>query len=269
MKKLFSILSFVLFGFLTTPANSQELTDAQTEEAITFAQNATAYVLYHEIGHLFVSQFELPILGKEEDAADNIATLMLLEMGTEATDNTLLDAAHSWFLSNNQTTEDYTDAEFYDSHSLDIQRAFQIICLMVGADPDLFAEVATQVGIDEDRQVACSFDYQQLGGNWVKLRDAFVNQGEGGAPITVEYEEPNPDFEYAANILMNSKIMEIAASEIATNYVLPRAAKFVGRNCDQPNAFYDPELEEVVMCYELTAMFADFIVQDILDYPEG
>jgi len=270
MKKLVAGLVFAVGALFSTASHAQDLTDEQTSEAITFAQNAAAYVLYHEVGHMFVSQFELPILGREEDAADNIATLMLLHAETEEKDNVLLDAAHSWFLSNNSATDDViSDAEFYDSHSLDIQRAFQIVCLMVGADPDLFAKVASEIGIDEDRQESCAFDYEQLSGNWIRLSDAFVKQGNAGQRITVEYEPSDEEFEYAAEIFKDAQMLEAVSQEIMETFELPRAVKFVGRSCEEPNAYFDPEASEVIMCYELTAMFLDLIVEDILANPEG
>jgi hypothetical protein len=190
---------------------------------------------------------------------------MLLHAETEEKDLILLDSAHSWFLSNNTATDDViSDAEFYDSHSLDIQRAFQIVCLMVGADPELFAEVATEVGIDEERQETCAFDFAQLSQNWLRLSEAFVNKGSDGAPISVEYEPSNEEFDYAAEIFKDAALLESVSEEITQTFALPRPVKFIGRNCDEPNAFFDPETDEVIMCYELTAMFLDLIVEDML-----
>jgi hypothetical protein len=40
-------------------------------------------VLHHEIGHLLINELDLPVLGWEEDAADSLATLMLLWSGTQ------------------------------------------------------------------------------------------------------------------------------------------------------------------------------------------
>ena len=269
LRKIFTALA-VFLGLFGGQLSAQDLTDEQAQEAITFAQRASAYVLYHEIGHLFVAQFELPILGREEDAADNIATLMLLLAEEQEKDFILLDSAHSWFLSNNSATDDViSDAEFYDSHSLDIQRAFQIVCLMVGADPELFAGVASEVGIDEDRQESCQFDFAQLSHNWLRLSDAFIKRTNDGAPIEIAYEPSNEEYAYAAEIFTDSQIFEAVSAELMENYSLPNPAKFTGKNCDTPNAYYDPSTNEVVMCYELTAMFLDLIVEDILAHPEG
>src|SRR5262245_54768503 len=41
------------------------------------------FVLMHEMAHVHVTEMGLPVLGREEDAADMFATLALLKMGSE------------------------------------------------------------------------------------------------------------------------------------------------------------------------------------------
>ncbi|MHA1554613.1 MAG: DUF4344 domain-containing metallopeptidase [Alphaproteobacteria bacterium] len=45
--------------------------------------------------------------------------------------------------------------------------------------------------------------------------------------------------------------------------MLPNPMIFRAASCGEPNAFYDPEVPEIVMCHELVALFADLIVEDI------
>ena len=127
----------------------------------------------------------------------------------------------------------------------------------------------TEVGIDEDRQESCQFDFAQLSHNWLRLSDAFIKRTNDGAPIEIAYEPSNDEYAYAAEIFIDSQIFEAVSAELMDNYSLPNPAKFTGKNCDTPNAYYDPSTNEVVMCYELTAMFLDLIVEDILAHPEG
>ena len=111
---------------------AQELTEEQREEAIAFAEANTTFVLLHEVGHMLVDQFEIPILGREEDAVDNLATLLLLWQETDEADNALIDAAYGWFLSDASETADFQASDFYDEHRLDLQRGYSIICKMIG-----------------------------------------------------------------------------------------------------------------------------------------
>src|SRR5262245_59789931 len=47
------------------------------------------FVVVHELGHAVISQLKLPVLGREEDAADSFATLSMLLIGTELSHSVL------------------------------------------------------------------------------------------------------------------------------------------------------------------------------------
>ncbi|MFT6659287.1 DUF4344 domain-containing metallopeptidase [Maritalea sp.] len=269
MKKIASIVAFVLGAMLSSASQAQELTDAQYDQAAAFAANATAATLYHEVGHLLISQFTLPILGKEEDAADNIATVMLLAAEDDDKDAMLIDAANSFFYSNNAAPEEIADEAMYDLHSLDLQRAFQVICLMVGSDAELFGDLADEVGIDPDRQESCAFDYAQIAGNWQLLNETFITQGSNGQPITVVYEEASQEHQGAAELLQASQLLEIVAKEITDTIELQKPVTFVGRECGEENAYYDSENEEVIICYELVNLYFGQVAEDIMANPNG
>ncbi len=184
---------FLLLGLLVSPALAQDLTDEQSDEAVAFAANNTRFVLYHEFGHLVIAQFGLPILGKEEDAADNIASVILLGERSEEYDDILIDAADGWYLSDISNTADFEDADFYDSHSLDIQRSYQIVCLMAGQSMETFGEFAAEYGLDEARIDLCGVDYDQLENSWAIINEAFIDPERGkGYTARIVYDEPTP-----------------------------------------------------------------------------
>lgn len=269
MKRAFLAFGLFAASIIGAPSIAQELTEEQQNAAADFAVNATAVTLYHEVGHMLVSHFQLPILGKEEDAADNIATIMLLSAQDDEKDAALIDSANSFFYSNNEAAPEIEDEALYDVHSLDLQRAFQVICLMVGSDAELFGDVADEVGIDPERQESCSFDYEQIAGNWQRLNETFITQGSNGQPITVSYEEPGEEEAGAAELLQQSQILETVAQEITSTIELPYPVKFIGKMCGQENAFYDPENEEVIICYEIVNLYYNQVTADMLAHPEG
>jgi hypothetical protein len=47
---------------------------AKAEERDEFILGNVVFVLFHEFGHALVSELELPVLGREEDAVDRFAT---------------------------------------------------------------------------------------------------------------------------------------------------------------------------------------------------
>ena len=90
------------------------------------------------------------MLGREEDAADQFATVTMLEMKTEFTHRTLVNSAKSWLISDRRARDKGEAVTYYDNHGLDLQRAYNIICLMVGSDNDQFEDLADEVNLPED-----------------------------------------------------------------------------------------------------------------------
>src|SRR5262245_5446003 len=57
------------------------LTPDQRKDVIAFVVGNILFVMSHELGHALISEMGLPVLGKEEDAADAFATLVALKIG--------------------------------------------------------------------------------------------------------------------------------------------------------------------------------------------
>ena len=116
----------------------KKMSEEQQWDMVEFVTGNMLFVALHELGHALVGQLRLPVLGREEDAADYFATLAMLETGTEFSVNVLVQAARGWFLSDRRDKKQGNMLTFYDEHGLDQQRAFAIVCLMVGSDAQQF-----------------------------------------------------------------------------------------------------------------------------------
>lgn len=261
-------LGFLALGFAAlasvVPAWAQELTEEQQLLATDFAINNSMFVMQHEIGHLFVAEFELPVLGKEEDAADSLATLLLLGENTDEAAQTLIDAADGWYLSELDRGDTYETSDFYDEHSLDIQRAYQVVCLAVGADPDGFGELAQEYEIDADRQESCAFDHQQAADSWGGLLEPHYGNGGSGGAIEAVYEPADADYADIEQMLKDIAFLEGAANSVTQNYVLPRDLTFRATMCGEENAFYSYDEAGITFCYEMVAYFFRLIETDLL-----
>lgn len=248
-------LASVFAATMAMPVMSQELTEEQVEQATEFALNNSTFVVEHEIGHLFIAEYQFPVLGKEEDAADSLAALLLLQQESEEGNQALINSADGWYLSDTSKKE-LEEADFYDEHSLDIQRAYQIVCLMVGANPQTFAEVANDFQMDADRQESCGADYETAAGSWDSLLQP--HEGKGGN-IEVTYEDGGTDYADIEQLLKDSGFLERAAASITDKYELPRDLSFVGKACGEENAFYSYEEGGITFCYEMVALFFNLI----------
>lgn len=233
-----------------TPVSTY-LANRRINEKVRFAISNSLFTLYHEVGHLLVDQLEWPIIGREEDVADNFATYVLLNEQRRSFEQALKDSAYGWQLNDETYGAGRREAaDFYDEHSLDLQRAFQIVCLMVGKDRATFAVTAQEWGMARDRQNRCKNDYAQIESSISRLlaphRDA-----PGDAQITLTYERPDSRLALAYKVLRDSQLLESLAEDLKMGFGLPNPIAIRGSNCGEPNAFYDSERREILFCYEL------------------
>jgi hypothetical protein len=234
-------------------AQAQDLTKAQRAEIRRFASNNSLFVLYHEVAHLLFHQLDLPILGREEDAADNMATWTLLNKRTPETDRVLADAAQGWILSGIAYDSGGDESDYAANHSLDKQRAYQIVCLMVGMDEAAFRPIANEYRMERDRQDACYWDYDTVDRALQGLLGGRGNKNGRGTEVVVTYHDAGGQLKAAADAFRSSGVFDQVADELRNNYSLRETVQFNAQRCGEANAFYDPETVEVIFCYELMA----------------
>lgn len=76
------------------PPIYKKITKEQADEADQFALNNAIATVFHEAGHMLISEFSLPVLGREEDAADSLAVMLLLEGEDEDLNSIVEDFAN-------------------------------------------------------------------------------------------------------------------------------------------------------------------------------
>ncbi len=122
------------------------------------------FVTLHEFAHAFINEFELPVTGREEDSADEFACL-LLNYGGPKNQAYALSAA-KWFLIMSAASST-KDLPFWDEHSLNEQRFYDIYAFFYGSDPIKFA-FAESI-LPATRLQRASSDYQKKKKAWDKL----------------------------------------------------------------------------------------------------
>lgn len=263
-------LSFALFlGALSTPALAADDTEAMApeEEMALFVLGNTIFTLYHELGHALIDQLGIPVLGKEEDAVDGLATILLVGPDPDPVmDEMIMSAADGYALSHAASGEQ-DDLAYWDEHSFDMQRYGAVNCLIYGADPEGFADFAIAIEMPEDQQARCPTTFDQTSSSWAALLDADFrteDSGDAGGIIIVNYADGgdaiHPD---VLALVRDSGMIEDAVASIEGMLVLPNDIPVNFEACSTINAFYDPSTGEVTMCYELISYFAELIVADI------
>lgn len=260
------IFSLVL-GLALAPAlgQAQDFTKQERAEQRRFASNNSLFVLYHEVGHLLFHQLDLPILGREEDAADNVASWILLNKQSEEADQALKDAARGWLLSGVAYDSGGDESDYAAGHSLDKQRAYQIVCLMIGMDQAAFRPVANEYRIDRDRQESCRWDYDTVDRSLDKLLANRTTKKSQGTDVVVTYHHVSGRLKAAADAFRSSGVFDEVADEVRQHFNLRETVQFNARRCGEANAYYDSDTVEVIFCYELMQDYMDLFAEDLIE----
>jgi hypothetical protein len=144
--------------------------DISAKDLAISTDNVVDFVLLHEMGHALIDQLEIPITGKEEDSADSLATTITAEAIPEGGDYAL-DFADFFSLLQEDPSK-LTEVDFWDEHSLDIQRANEAVCLVYGSDPKKYAGLEDY--IPDDRLARCPDEWTQISTSWDKLLTPYL-----------------------------------------------------------------------------------------------
>lgn len=254
--KVMAVLAALSVLGASGAAQAVELTKQQQAETRRFAANNSLFVLYHEVAHLLIDQLRLPVLGREEDAADNLATWTLLKHNSLESHVVLRHAAQGWTLTGLANNSGGSPEDIAANHRLDQQRAHQIVCLMVGSDKRSFRPIANEYGLERGRQDTCQGDYALLNQSLETVLPATTAK-TAGTKVHVRYQHAGGRLAKAADALKSSRILDRVADEVRHNYTLRSTVRFNAQRCDEANAFYDPETVEIIFCYELMEEYMD------------
>ena len=118
------------------------------------------FVLFHEIGHALVDQWDLPVLGREEDAVDAFSTIFMTEFVNEG-EFALAGADFFYYLAGKGKL---SEVDFADEHSFDKQRAYSIACWVYGSNTKRYGYLKSV--LPASRRVRCPDEYRKLKKAW-------------------------------------------------------------------------------------------------------
>ena len=139
------------------------------------------YVIFHEVGHALIDILDLPAVGREEDAADQLATLILAQSTTtspawavmyflqshHASAPKFLEQISALLLGSATTLYGEPSTHYANEHALDAQRFYNIFCWTYGSDPTKNETLLPS--IPQQRAVRCPGEYQKLETAWESL----------------------------------------------------------------------------------------------------
>jgi hypothetical protein len=241
--------------FQNDPRYNRGKTPQQIKDSVEFVTGNVLFVLVHETAHAMIGEMGLPVLGKEEDAADALATIVAVKMSNAFADRVVVNAARGWFLGDQRDRREGIPSTFYDEHGMDLQRAYGIVCLMVGAQPDKFESLANEVKLPERRQASCQDDFSNASWSWDQVLKPHKRKPEDPkTKIEVKYAEGG-DYANLAELGAKLRILETVAEWLSEDYVWRRPISLEMQQCGSPGARWELQSQKVIVCYELIREF--------------
>jgi hypothetical protein len=127
--------------------------------------------ILHEAGHALFDLLKIPLLGREEDAADQVAAYLVLQLPKEQKRRVILGGAYGY--ASELQTRNARDlnrlrlkltrySHHADEHGTPAQRLYNILCVAYGSDKELFADAVEKGFLPPERAEMCEDEYRQV-----------------------------------------------------------------------------------------------------------
>src|SRR3954469_12038400 len=137
-------------------------------------EGGVVFVLLHETAHALFDLLKAPILGREEDAADQVAAFLLLRAGEGVARRVLGGAA--WMYLHDAKGRLPDESDFADVHGLDSQRFYNVLCMAHGSNPVSFKAMVDKGYLPKDRAETCADEFRQVAYAMKKLIDPSLDR---------------------------------------------------------------------------------------------
>ncbi len=232
-------------------------------DRIRFVIDNVIFVTLHEFAHLIIEDFGVPVLGNIEDAADTLAAVTLIRRDRARPERdfqlirSLLTAADANRILWQRGLEKDNPAIYFARHPLSIQRAARMVCLAYGSEPELLQPLPDIVGLPSFRANWCEEEFKQAERAWLWVRDSFVRESTGTVTEHQYAYGPtrDPDLRVIRERMMQNKALERVVASVGQTMLLTETITLRTRSCGSPDAYWDGNTRELVLCYQLIQAF--------------
>ena len=243
-----------------------------------YVQSNLEFTLLHELAHAVIELNDIPVLGGQEQAADQIA-LMLLIMADESNSkkidpamlNKLLAISGEWMLEWKSEKKN-SKPIYWDTHPLAIQRFYEVTCLVYGSNPDKLESLRKESMLPVERAWDCDLEFKKtrealawlvsevsdykFNESWdlVKVKDS---KGLFPGRINVVWIEPNSQEQkhIYATLKSFSSLAKVLARINGLLNLRSDITVYMEPFCRAPDAWWDGTKGNITVCYDLIKQF--------------
>ncbi|HEX5999107.1 MAG TPA: DUF4344 domain-containing metallopeptidase [Hyphomicrobiaceae bacterium] len=148
-------------------------------------------VFFHELGHVVFALLDVPVLGREEDAADQFSAYLMLHLGPDEARRLIGGAAYQ-FKSDLRPQLTLQLKDFSNTHGAPAVRFYNLLCIAFGADAQLFDDIVSKGYLPVERAIGCEDEYRQLATAFTRLIGPSIDKTLAGQVMAMRWL-PDPE----------------------------------------------------------------------------
>ncbi|MDO8875733.1 MAG: DUF4344 domain-containing metallopeptidase [Pseudolabrys sp.] len=130
----------------------------------------------HEVGHAIFDMLDIPVLGREEDAADLFSAYILLQFAPDDARRLIQGVGFMMASEAKAALEEPTKLKtFSNEHGLPAQRYYNLLCMAYGSNPKIFGNMVLRGRLPKERADGCAEEYAMLRRAFQKLILPYVD----------------------------------------------------------------------------------------------
>ena len=240
----------------------------------------TLGIFFHEFGHALIGETKLPATGPEEDVADGFSAFVLSSTVTEGGLDPQMQEFFTdvvkyssllWYYQGKSMEASGKKLPWQDEHAPDLKRFRNSFCIIYGSDPDRYEQLANQVQLGDRTKYRCKLDYKKRYDAWETILKTVARDlgpdspgvypaDTPGGKLNLTFIESNDPYGNAVEALLrDTGTLDSILKGLQQMFVWPRDVQVEFRDCQEINAWYDPQAGKVTMCYSLVKHTSELV----------
>ena len=131
----------------------------------------------HEFAHTIFDMLRVPVLGREEAAADQVSAYIMLHLGKAEARRLIGGVAYAYKTEVDAAAAPLGMTQFADVHGTPAQRYYDVLCIAYGADAQLFGDFVEKGYLPKERAEDCKDEYRQVAHAYEQLIGPHIDTG--------------------------------------------------------------------------------------------